>query len=265
MPSADRLRGVVGRIAALVARALFPFGSERRVLRGPLRGVRFVVAPGMGATYALGDASYGAQLWAKRITPGMVVYDIGANCGQAAFVFAMLVGPNGAVYSFEPWPRAFQLLTRSLLLNPDMRGRLHPRQCAVAAAAGRAEFLIDESMPTQGKLSAVEHTYRTPNPRSLEVDTVSIDDVVAEPKIRPPELMKIDVEGAAGAVLRGARTTLARHKPVVYIELHGPEEQIAVREYLQGTGYRLWREDGTEVLDPVSRWESPLWCTNKVP
>ena len=37
-----------------LVRLLFPYGSERRVLRGPARGMRFVVEPGIGFTYALG-------------------------------------------------------------------------------------------------------------------------------------------------------------------------------------------------------------------
>ena len=48
----------------------------------------------------------------------------------------------------------------------------------------------------------------------------------------PPQFLKIDVEGGAGAVLRGARSLIAHHRPTIYLELHGPEEQEAVRELL---------------------------------
>jgi hypothetical protein len=73
-------------------------------------------------------------------------------------------------------------------------------------------------------------------------------------------MLKIDVEGAATQVLAGAQATLREHKPLVYIELHGPEEQAGVRDYLQAIGYRLWRLDGSEVIDPVGRFTTPLWC-----
>ena len=51
-----------------IARLLFPYGSVRRVLWGPLRGYKYVVQPGMGLTYAFGKQE-GARFLAKRITP----------------------------------------------------------------------------------------------------------------------------------------------------------------------------------------------------
>ena len=36
----------------------------------------------------------------------------------------------------------------------------------------------------------------------------------------PPDLMKIDVEGAEGAVIRGAARTIDAHRPVLLIEVH---------------------------------------------
>src|SRR5689334_16027553 len=96
-----RARQVLRKNLSPVVRALFPYGAQRIVIRGPARGLRFVIAPGMGATYAFGDEAYNAREWARRVRPGMVAYDIGANCGQSSLILARLVGANGHVYSFE--------------------------------------------------------------------------------------------------------------------------------------------------------------------
>jgi hypothetical protein len=38
----------------------------------------------------------------------------------------------------------------------------------------------------------------------------------------PPSFLKIDVEGAEGLVLAGARQTIARHTPAMIVEIHSP-------------------------------------------
>lgn len=244
---------------APLVRVLFPFGAERVVLRGPLRGVRYVVASGMGMTYAFGARGYGVDHWAVRVRRGMAVYDVGANCGQVMLILAQLVGEHGHVYSFEPSPEPYALLERNVALN-GLQQRVSTQRLALADRAGSAAFLWDPGAPTQSKLRDVELSYRRADAQVIEVATESLDALIARPGMRTPDVIKIDVEGGAAGVLAGARETLATHSPAVYIELHGPDEQCAVRDQLQALGYRLFRLDGSEVFEVVERWESPLWC-----
>jgi hypothetical protein len=79
---------------SLLARLLFPYGSIRRVLFGPLQGYQYVVQPGMGLTYALGYGA-GNDFLADRVESGEVVFDVGGNRGQFALFFAELVGEGG--------------------------------------------------------------------------------------------------------------------------------------------------------------------------
>ena len=108
-----------------------PFGSTRRVLRGPARGMRFGVEPGIGLTYALGTDAAAPRHFARYIRAGMTVYDVGANKGQMALLFAALVGPSGRVVSFEPSPPEFACLNANVRLNALRHVRL-----VQAAAAG---------------------------------------------------------------------------------------------------------------------------------
>jgi FkbM family methyltransferase len=239
-----------------LARWLYPYGSVRPVLRGPWRGFRYVVEPGMGATFALGLADYHADFIARHVSPGMTVYYVGANRGQMALLLSRLVGPAGCVVSLEPVPALHQSLRRNLALNGV--ANVDCRCLAVADASGRRPFLFDDEACTQGKLAGVEPTYRLPGARRLDVDAASLDDLV-DAGAPPPDFLKVDVEGGAAAVLRGAARVLARSAPSIYVELHGPEEQRGVRDSLMSAGYRIERLTGEPVLDPTARWESPLF------
>lgn len=227
------------------------------MLVGPARGCRFVVVPGMGLTYAFAKGT-SAGFLSSRIRPGMTVFDVGANKGQMALLFARMVGPTGRVVAFEPVPSQFDALVRNLALNGI--ATVETRCSAAADADGTAEFLFDADHSTQGKLAAVEPTNVVVRPKPLQVTTERLDTVVARTG-RAPDVIKIDVEGGAAAVLAGARDLLDAASPAAYIELHGPEEQAAVHDALLGRGYVAETLTGERVADPRVGWNSALWCT----
>jgi FkbM family methyltransferase len=120
------------------------------------------------------------------------------------------LAPEGSHYAFEPIPSlAGELQTRFPTVS------VHA--LALSDASGRREFTFVKSRP--GYSGFRERTY--PGAEDLEkiqVDSARLDDVL--PPGYEPALIKIDVEGAELEVLRGARKTLERHKPVVVFE-HG--------------------------------------------
>jgi FkbM family methyltransferase len=242
--------------AATLARTLYPYGSTRRVLRGPVRGRRFVVEPGIGCTYALGSKAAAPRLFAKLVRPGMTVYDVGGNKGQMALLFASLVGPSGHVVTFEPAPSEFKSLQGNLALNEFTW--VTAFNCAASDANGTLTFLFDSAHPTQGKLADVEPSYQLEHVNSVSVPALPLDDVCLQAPM--PDFIKIDVEGAAAAVLRGAQQILQSKRPTLYLELHGPEEQAGVRDHLLTRGYRASTLDGKRVQDPTAGWFSPLLC-----
>ena len=239
-----------------LVRFAYPYAAVRQVLRGPARGLRFVVAPGMGLNYAWGTEAAAPRCFARWIRTGMTVYDVGANKGQMALLFARLVGPQGRVVALEPVPDEFASLCQNVELNDLRQVRAIP--AAAAATAGNLPFTYSADRPTQGKLRDVETTYANPGARVLHVRTIALDDVAAEEPM--PDVIKIDVEGAAAAVLRGAKRILEGARPGIYIELHGPEEQAGLRDELQSKGYTLTSLSGEIIPDPVAHWRSPLWC-----
>lgn len=244
------------RCAQALVRKLYPIGKICTIYRGPLKGLRFRVAQGMGFTYAWG---IGADQWQLEgiVRPGMCVYDIGANCGQSTLSLARAVGISGQVVAFEPVDSVFANLVFNMKLNPSLR--VTPVCAAAYERSGQFDFLFGNDVVTQGRLADVEPTNRIPNAKVISVRAVRLDDYILESGI-VPQLLKIDVEGGAGAVLRGAQNLILEHRPAIYIELHGPEEQRAVRDLLIRFCYKAETVTGSEVPDPTIEWLSPLVC-----
>lgn len=246
-----------GALLATLARACCPYGSVRRVMRGPARGMLFKVEPGIGMSYMLGRREAAPRFFDRGIKSGMTVVDVGANKGQMALIFAALVGPTGRVIALEPAPRECDSLEENIRRN--RLGCVTVIRAAAADRQGSLRFDYAADSPTQGKLAEFEPTYEQSNASSLTVEARTLDSLL-ETGIRP-DFIKIDAEGSASAVLKGATELIGATHPTFYIELHGPEEQAGVRDYLTSQGYSAFLLDGTRVDDPTSGWFSPLWCT----
>lgn len=246
------------RLVRPLLRHLFPPGSVRQVLLGPRRGRRFVVEPGLGPGFALGlTAHLHDDFFLARVRPGATVYDVGANRGQVSLLLASLVGDRGRVLSLEPVPALFRSLERNLELNAF--DNVDARCLAATEGRGRREFLFDPARSCQGKLADAEPGWTVPAAEVIEVETIALDDLAGE-GLQPPSLVKIDVEGGAAAVLRGARELLTEIGPTLYVEIHGPEERAALRDLVMAAGYSITTLIGAPVADPTAGQRGPFVC-----
>src|SRR5687768_17481084 len=135
------------RVIQRLIRSLYPYGSVRRVIRGPARGMRFSVEPTMGLAYAIGHHRAMPRYFGAHIRRGMTVFDVGANKGQMMLLFAALVGPRGRVVSFEPAPEEFRCLERNVSLNALRH--VTTVHAAASDASGEMIFMYDAANPTQ--------------------------------------------------------------------------------------------------------------------
>jgi methyltransferase, FkbM family len=219
--------------------------------------MRFILEPGIGVSYALGTHAAAPRCFAKWVPLGGTVYDVGSNKGQMALIFAALVGPSGRVLAFEPAPPECESLARNIRINRLDNIRVF--DAAAAERRGEVIFAYAREHPTQGKLVDVEPSYVSKGADKFSVLAFPLDEILGEEPA--PDLIKIDVEGAAASVLRGARRIIEEWSPIIYVELHGPEEQAGIRDELLVRGYVARTLSGDVVVDPTSGWKSPLWCS----
>jgi FkbM family methyltransferase len=151
----------------------------------------------------------------RLLAPGDVFYDVGANVGFFTLLGGRLVGPTGCVVAFEPVPWCARAVAHNIALNGFEHAQI--RAEAVGGEDGRARLLV----VGEASWSHLESTGRHPDVRDeIDVAMVTIDALVAAGTIPPPDVLKIDTEGAELQAIEGARETIARHRPAIVCELH---------------------------------------------
>ena len=194
----------------------------------------------------------------RYCTPGMTVVDVGANLGYYSLLAARLVGPSGRVVALEPNSENCRLLLSSLRRS----GLGNVQVLPVAADVEKGWAYYSTHVGSNGGLIDDGDLLTRPG---VVVPTFRLDDLVAG----PVGLVKMDVEGAEGRVVRGATRLIEHERPIVTTEL---KEEMLTRvsnstlgeylSYFEGLGYTaalLEKETGAvkpyaSVADLLADW-----------
>lgn len=169
----------------------------------------------------------------SQIKPGDVVIDVGANIGAMTIPFAQKLDKTGYVVAFEPQEFVFQTLCGNVAINNLHNVKLFQR--AVNDLPNSILHVPNINYEKEGNFGGVEMSEQCgPSmAASYPVSTMTIDQL----KLSKVSLIKIDVEGMELAVLKGAQTTIDKHKPLLYLECDREENTIAILQYLESLGY----------------------------
>ena len=173
------------------------------------------------------------ELYRKIVKPDFVVVEGGANIGALTLPLANLAGPSGKVYAFEPQRPIFHMLCGNLALN-----QIHN-------VDARLQGLGDK--PGTLHLPEIEYSteeYRNyggfslaPDGDGEPVEVVTIDSL----KLDRCDFIKLDVEGMEKQALEGAANTVARFRPLLYVEnshVH-QKNRDALLMLIKGLGYEF--------------------------
>ena len=234
------LGGVIHFLSARVLRADQKIWAK--VKEGRARGLWLELNPRTGQTYLHGGAEPGVQeILAKRLRPGMVFYDLGANIGFFSLLAARIVGEQGHVFSFEPDTEVAARLRRNIARN-DL-SNVTVVESGLWSSSGNVNFVAaDSSSPDRGTGQFVGWD----SPIGTPMPCVALDDFVAG--ARRPDAIKCDVEGAEIEALRGAETLLRADRPWVLCETHSESNDRSARELLRDCGYSVETVDGNHIL-----------------
>ncbi|MFH1154556.1 MAG: FkbM family methyltransferase [Pseudomonadota bacterium] len=211
-----------------------------RIISGVGAGLKFNI--GMSnPDYALGINELPVQhAFKKFIKSGDIVYDIGANIGFFTMIAAMLVEKTGYIYAFEPVTGNVENILKNIKLNNFLNITVIDR--AVSSSTGKEDFYLTKNYGghTLSSVACPPDVIA-----KIIIETVSIDELIAEKKIMPPDIIKIDVEGAEIDVLKGMVNTLKQYRPTVIYEIDDrtlsklQNKQEDIKDFLYSFGYEI--------------------------
>lgn len=173
-----------------------------------------------------------SAIFNQVVCAGDVVVEAGANIGAHTVALSRLVGPQGQVFAFEPQRMVFQTLCGNLALGQCTN--VVARQEGLGDAPAR--LLAPNPDPRQtNNFGGLSLSVRGDGDGD-DVAVVTVDSLCL-PRCA---LLKVDVEGMELAVVDGARDTITRCRPVLYLENDRAEKSAALIERVLSLKYRAW-------------------------
>ena len=197
----------IGRaVVGMARRSGFPLNATIRGT-GPAKGLRMTLE-GVKLRQLSGRHKPGVQnCIAERLRPGGCFIDVGADIGFFSLLAAKLAGPGGRVIAIEPVPANADLIKANATLNRFDNVTI---VTAAAGAVNRTGAMIPAHRP---------------------VPVLTVDGLVSHLRLPPPDMVRIDVEGAEMEVLAGMSDTLWRHHPDILFEVDAQSADEAASRY----------------------------------
>lgn len=230
----------LARMIRTVLNIVAPSGlTEVEISAGALTGMKMSLDLQTEKDHWLGTYEPELQSAIKDIVQlGWVVYDVGANIGYISLMLAQAAGNQGKVISFEALPANIERLLKNVELN-SLEQRIRVVHAAVGATSAPAKFLVGPS----GAMGKAEGSAgRTAgHSDSIDVPGYALDDFVYLEGNPVPNMVKMDIEGGEVLALPGMLRLLNEVRPLVFLELHGPEAAKVAWETFQRAAYRITR------------------------
>ena len=182
------------------------------------------------------------------INTGDCVWDVGANLGYYTKQFATKVGNVGRVYAFEPSPANFVRLQN----NCDGFPGIDCLNIGLGTEDGHAFFC--QGTDDDGSTSRV---VKSETDNGTVIPIRSIESLMTTEHLKPPNVLKIDVEGFELEVLQGLGECIKISSlRAIGVEIHFailkdrgcPEAAAAIESLLQKARFRVRWVDPSHIV-----------------
>ena len=202
----------------------------------------------------------------KIIENPKVIIDIGANYGTYYFFLSKLY-PIAKIFAFEPAKSSYDILKK--IKKRFSLDNVIPVKKGLGEKEEEREIITPMHYTIIAYISD-KNSKKNKEDESEEIEITTLDNFVKRNKIKNVNFIKCDVEGFELSVFNGARKTLKRFKPLVFVEIeerhtekYGINPQ-QVLDFFKKLGYKSYsiKKDKIEKIDKIIP-EKPLYIFSK--
>ena len=145
--------------------------------------------------YWRGSHDWNSILAMKReIKNDDIIFDIGANMGEYTLYAASMIQENGRVFAFEPVQKMYDILSENIQLNPHLKDKIITFKKGLSHQKNTLPIFDEVDTNNEGVYSLYANNFKCA--QSIEnIETDTLDNIIAEYSISKVNFIKIDVEG----------------------------------------------------------------------
>jgi FkbM family methyltransferase len=184
--------------------------------------------------------------FARHCSPGMVLFDVGANFGVFTLAAIQQGGPEAQVIAVEPSRTAVKYLLINVRLA-QASDRVRVVEGAVGDHDGRFR-LIDSGPYAHFYACHIDGSH----PDARETPQYTLETLARQMGVLPTHI-KIDIEGYEVEAISGAQDFLGRVRPIVFLELHNAvirqrgKDPEQVLRMMERCGYARFEHNGSSI------------------
>lgn len=235
----DLMKSLLGKV----------LGNKTRIHRipfGPIRGKKIYMSPQISLRMWFGvDEPWIARLSQRLLSPGDVVYDLGAHIGYTTALFAQALKGSGEIHAFEILPATADYLRRTVEANGFQNVTIH------VVGLGAEDAVYDLPIGPTAMTSLLAKAEEGQQTQSCQV--VRLDDYWAGKGLAAPTLIKMDIERAEIDCLNGSLELINTCRPIMIIAFHSKALLQQGYSLLTSLDYDLHDKNGPLTPDYFGR------------
>ena len=147
---------------------------------------------------------------------GMYALDIGANIGYYTTLISQFAGEKGLILALEPDPQSYHYLSKTI--EKENLKNVIPFRLAASNIKQKLPLFVSEENRGDNRL------YKSNQPReAIEVDCLTVDELVYEKNIKNLDFVKIDVQGYEPKVFKGMRGIIKSSNKLILLTEFWPK------------------------------------------
>lgn len=172
-----------------------------------------------------------------NLKEGDIAIDLGSYSGLTSICFSKAVGATGKVVALEPDPVNHACVEPNLAAHREKSGLDNIVLMRAAASPQSGTLRLSSEGAMGSALTSIVGTFRG---ETIEVEGISLADLVSHHGLPRVDFIKMDIEGAELALITESAEFFSRYRPRLVIEPHcidGVMTSVPILKCLEGIGY----------------------------